>query len=295
MVASMTGYGKADLAIPELKISVEIRTVNSKYLDLKMNMPDSLLALEPDLRNEIQTMVKRGRADVRIQVSDQREGARHVQVDYALAQEYRLAIEDLAREIGRPYAPSALDLIAFPSVLSTRSHAPEEDDEFAELLNEALRQALENLDAMRRREGEHLLDDLRARLETLTRLRDEIEQLAEEEPERIYGKLQERIRRLFMEADIRIDENRLLQEAALLAEKRDVHEELARLESHFAAFALLCERDGPAGKEMDFLVQEMMRESNTLASKSGDAEILRRVIRMKSEIEKVREQVQNIE
>lgn len=295
MPKSMTGFGKSDIAIPQMKVSFEIRSVNSKYLDLSLNLPESISHMDMDLRSELSQYIKRGRVTVNVTFSDERETGLRVKSDLALALDYKEAIEEVGRAINRPIAPTALDIVNMPGVLTLDNLQDEADDEFLQVFNESLSQAIENFEAHREREGEKLFEYIKSVLAELEILLERIDCLAKNEPERVFKKLDERVRVLLMDKFTEIDEDRMLQELAILADKRDISEEISRLESHIEACYLLENREDAIGKEFDFLAQEMMRESNTMASKTSDSEILRLVIGTKALVEKIREQVQNLE
>ncbi len=295
MTRSMTGYGKSDIAVPQLKISFELRSVNSKYLDLIVNMPSELSYMEMDLRNEVSSEISRGRVEVKVKLLDRRDRGLRVNPDISLAEEYREAIEDMGRVINRPDVPSALDIIGLPGVLRLDEISYEDDEELVQIFNEALSQALENLNAMREREGTNLFEKIKVYLAELDYLKTKIEEIAEFEPERAFNKLEQRIKKILGNDIDSFDEARLLQELAIVADKRDISEELARLDSHIEAFYLFEDKSGANGKEMDFIAQEMMREVNTMASKTSDTELIRLIIQAKTTVEKIREQVQNIE
>lgn len=294
MIRSMTGYGQGSAEIPGFRARVEIRTVNNRFADLKLRLPAELMRREAEIRSRVLSRVRRGRIDVDLRF----EGTR---VAPALTLNRRLAesVVAAARQLGVEYgAEGVLDLrtmLQVPGMLEPSACAGEVGDEEFAAACRALDSALDNLDAERIREGEDLCGDLRPRVARMAELADEIERLCAGVPETLRKKLLERLKSLAEGVDL--DPARVAQEAVFLADRADVTEEIVRLKGHVARVAaLLSAPDGePLGKRLDFLLQEVSRETNTVNSKSADLEVSRAVLALKSEAEKVREQIQNLE
>jgi len=286
----MTGYGRGEAASHALDILVEVKAVNNKFLDSNIRLPKELSALEDRLRKMVTANLDRGKIDMFITV-DWLEGApRKVVVDKALAKAYHEAMTELAAEIGMPDDIGMARLASFPDVISVKD-VPPDIEQIWEVLREAAQKALEALVAMRESEGRTLVEDLKARIATVSDRLSEVEVLLPEGAPAYREKLMKKLEEIRMT----VDEARFAQEAALMAEKCDCTEETVRLRSHISQFKGMLDVEGPIGRKMDFLVQEMNRETNTIGSKSQDVRITGLVLELKSEIEKIREQIQNIE
>ena len=292
---SMTGYGRRQLSRDGREITVEIKTVNHRFLDLSCRMPRALSFAEDALRKRIGQTLRRGHADVNVNYLNLRQDAREVRLDEGLALQYREALLN-ARQITRNERTSIRDedvawIIQQPDVLQVT--VKEEDQEAVlSLLLEALDAALSDVVSMRKKEGDALEADLTLHLDETARLRNEIAVLAPKVPKIYQEKLKARIRELGVQE---LDQQRLSQEVALMADKCAIDEELSRLESHICQMRQTLKAEGEAGRRLDFLTQEMNREVNTIGSKASDAEITKLVVAAKTEIEKLREQVQNVE
>lgn len=290
MPRSMTGYGRGEATSHALDILVEVKAVNNKFLDSNIRLPKELSALEDRLRKMVTANLDRGKIDMFITV-DWLEGApRKVVVDKALAKAYHEAMTELAAEIGMPNDIGMARLASFPDVISVKD-VPPDIEQIWEVLREAAQKALEALVAMRESEGRTLVEDLKARIATVSDRLSEVEVLLPEGVPAYREKLMKKLEEIRMT----VDEARFAQEAALMAEKCDCTEETVRLRSHIYQFKGMLDVEGPIGRKMDFLVQEMNRETNTIGSKSQDVRITGLVLELKSEIEKIREQIQNIE
>ncbi|MGN1052690.1 MAG: YicC/YloC family endoribonuclease [Candidatus Scatosoma sp.] len=288
---SMTGYGKGTYDNGGAEITCEIKTVNNRYLDVSFKMPRIFLPLEDTLREIVRSYLTRGHADVFISYKDKREKRGAFFVDLPLAKAYAEAAETLAQAF--PEAENDLTLTAFmklPDVI--RSEEAGADDTVNGGVKEALRAALENLNVMREREGEKLKNDMLARMKTIENYVNGIALRAPEVAKDYLEKLTARIKEAL--AGATVDEGRLLTEAAVFSDKSNIDEEITRLYSHIAQFRSICE-EGVVGRKLDFLVQEFNREANTACSKSNDAALTKTGLALKNEIEKVREQVQNVE
>ena len=289
---SMTGYGKGEYKEGGIELTVEIKTVNNRYLDVSVKSPKSFNAYEEAVRSLVRGSLSRGHADVFIGFNDRREQARRLTVDENAARAYVQAAERLKELF--PGIADDLTLTALlrgADVIRTEEDAADDEQVFA-ALTAALSAALEKLNAMRAREGEKLAADMLARMDTIETLVGEIAARAPCVAENYRAKLFERMREVL--ADAPVDEARLLSEAAVFADKCNIDEELTRLRSHISQFRAVC-REERVGRKLDFLVQEFNREANTVCSKSNDLAVTNAALALKNEIEKIREQVQNIE
>ena len=288
----MTGFGSGRAAVGPEDVAVELRSVNGKFCEVKARLPRELLALEAAAVRQVKDRLARGGVDLTVRRGSAAGGDLAPKIDEALAARYAESFRGLRDRLGLAGDVTLADVIGAAGVLSLEERTPDLDAA-GEALREALEAALDGLVAMREQEGRALRADLAGRLETI---RGHAARVAEEAPAAV--KLQqERIAQRVQEltGGIALDPQRLAQEVALLADRSDVAEEITRLESHTAQFAQLLDADEPTGRRMDFLVQEMNREVNTIASKSQSAPITALAVEMKAEIERIREQVQNVE
>jgi len=292
MTRSMTGYGKAEVMGGEGKYAVEIRSVNHRYGEVSVKLPRQMLALEGDIRRRVSERFKRGKIDLFIQFEPAVGNITPPAANIPMAIAYNEAFSKLRQAIGSN-DPVPLGLIlSQKDVLTTGEVAADLDSQVADL-NAALVEALDCLEAMRLKEGEQLAREIGGRVGLVSEL---VEKVASRAPVAVAGnteRLRERIARLLGETPV--DEMRIAQEVAILADRMEITEELVRLRSHFKQFHATMALDEPVGRKLDFLLQEMNREVNTIGSKANDAEIASIVVELKSELEKVREQVQNIE
>jgi len=294
MVRSMTGFGRAEVSGDSIAVTVEARSVNHRHLDVALRLPRALSSLELDARRLIQSRLERGRVDVAVQVTPLAgTGVQRVQVDGALAREYVARAQALAVELGLTGAPSLDWILERSGVMRLEDAEPLEPSAPWPLLERALGQALDELVARRAAEGERLVEALRSLHAELTGAVDTMAARAPAASARREQRLRERLRALLAETPI--DESRLLSEAAIWADKTDVSEELARLRAHLAEFTLALDKGGPVGRALDFLLQELNREVNTVGSKADDLELSQSALAAKGALEKIREQVQNLE
>ena len=292
VLKSMTGYGRAEVERQGRVWIIEVRSVNNRFLDIKIKLPRDYGALEDTVRKVAGGYHQRGRVDLNLSVSGDFSDLVQVRVDNKLAQTYKGALETLAAELD---IDSRIDLemiAALPDVLIRQQQA-ENVDELWSYLESGVRSALKSCEEMRHQEGTALTNDLIGRLQLFTTVLDEIEQHIPELLRQREKQLKERLEKLLDHIDL--DPMRLAQEVALLADKTDVTEELVRLKSHIAQFDGLLQISEPVGRKLDFLIQEFLREVNTIASKINDAGIAHKTVALKSELEKMREQVQNLE
>lgn len=294
MVRSMTGFGRAEVTGESIVITVEARSVNHRHLDVALRLPRTLASLELDARRLVQARLERGRVDVSVQVTPLSGAAtQRVEIDADLAREYLTRAQSVARELGLEAAPRIEWLLERSGVMRLEDAEPAEPAAPWPLLERALAAAFDELVDRRAAEGERLADALRSLHGDLTTAVDTMAARAPAASARREQRLRERLRALL--ADTAVEESRILTEAAIWAEKTDVTEELARLRAHLAEFSLALEKGGPVGRTLDFLIQELNREVNTVGSKADDLELSQAALSAKSVLEKIREQVQNLE
>ncbi|MEZ5063324.1 MAG: YicC/YloC family endoribonuclease [bacterium] len=292
MTRSMTGFGAAEVTRNGILVKVELRSVNHRFFDPSIRISRDWSGLESTVKDLLKEGVARGRVTASVDVAAESGGERLV-IDETLADEYRTVLRGLAERHGLDPTLRAFELLQVPDLVRRETRVLEEADVTA-ALGEAVRAALAQLEAMRAREGQALAKDLSARLERIEATLDRVEAEARGAAEAQRDRLRERVQALVPDG-VTPDPERLATEIALLAEKADVTEELVRFRAHDRAFASFLESGDPVGKRLDFLLQEMNREANTIGSKSSSAAIAHLVVELKEEIERLREQVQNIE
>lgn len=289
---SMTGYGKGSSIAEATRYTAEIKTVNHRYTDVSVKLPRALMFLETEVKNWVSGVVHRGKVDVYIsRESDAAEGL-SPQLNSGVAQAYVEVYQELIDRFGL-MQDIPISLLAAQKDVIVLSE-PEVDASSARTgLKEAVSEALEAVVQMRSTEGKSMQDDIEGRLQTLEDLLHAIERRTPEVVEEWQQKLHKRLDNLLQEADV--DPQRVAQEVALFADRCDISEEVVRFNSHIAQMRNLLTQSGAIGRQMDFLIQELNREANTMGSKSNDADLTRKVVALKAELEKIREQVQNIE
>ena len=292
MVRSMTGFGRCSLSVEGRELTVELKSVNHRFLDVAFRMTRSLSFLEDDVRRILSAALSRGHVDVYAYYRNMRSDSKTVSVDKALLGAYLNAASDIVREFSLDQDMTVSRVLRLPDIV-TVTEAEEDNDALREIMTAAVTNAVNELIAMRVREGERISADLISRLDTLSSIRDRIAEKAPTVVEDYRERLNARIESLLSEVEI--DRARLATEIALFADRANIDEELVRLSSHFTAMRALLTGDEPAGRKLDFLVQEMNREFNTIGSKANDKTIASLVIDGKAELEKLREQVQNLE
>lgn len=293
MIKSMTGYGRSEIADSRRKVTAEIRSVNHRYCEISVHMPRKYAFAEEAVKNAVKKTVKRGKADVSLSIENVAGADVDVQLNQVLADMYYRKMKELSERYELNGGVSLEYLSSLPDVLKTVP-AVEDEEEILRALVDAVSRAGEAHDEMRLSEGRNMSEDLRMRAALIAEHIESIETRSPEVRLEYYNRLKERISELLQDAAV--NEDRLLQEAAIFADKISVAEETVRLRSHISQMEqLLRTSTEPVGKKMDFLVQEMNREANTIGSKANDIEITRHVLDIKSEVEKIREQVQNIE
>ena len=298
MIRSMTGYSRVESEDAGLTITVSIRSTNHRFLDPQLRLPSSFEALEPAVRGLMKEHISRGHVEITIGCGS--TGATELQIDRKLLAAYLKGYQTLKKEFGASAEPDLIALLRVAGLVATGSSemSPEKFETMRPGIERAVTEALNKLNEMREREGESLRRDLQTRFGTLETLRASISQLAAKAPQYYKQRLEGRIRDLAGTAEM--DAARLAQEVAYLASRSDIAEELTRFQSHLDQVRHLMQESSEVGKKLDFLLQEMNREANTLLSKTTDVpdvglEITRQAIEMKTEIEKLREQALNIE
>ncbi|OGP83040.1 MAG: YicC family protein [Deltaproteobacteria bacterium RBG_16_54_11] len=294
MIKSMTGYGVAEQELPLGKVAVEMRSLNHKYLDISLRLPRGFFTLEPKIRDIVKKGVSRGRVDLtmRIDPSASTVPRYRLEADTRLAEEYIHLLDSIKEKFGLK-GEVTLDHIAAVREIVPFLEVKEDTELYWDEIASVTEEALQALDDSRRKEGEALEADLMGRLEQSRRLMEEIKGKTPLVVDAYRERLRERVQALLEGSDF--DERRFHQEVAYFAERSDVSEEVIRMESHLRQFESKLAEEGPAGRGLDFILQEMNREVNTIGAKATDIDIAHRVIELKGELERMREQVQNIE
>lgn len=289
---SMTGYGSAKGSVEGQEITVELKSVNNRYLDCSVRLPRNFLFAEDTVKQAVSAGVSRGKVDVFVSAQVSQDSGTVVSVNEELARGYRDAVARIAETLGLESGLNAFSLARFPDVLTVERRELDKD-KAAAALSEITAKAVEEFNAMREREGERLRRDMLGKLETIEGLVSVVEERSPQTVKEYRERLEARLRDIL--ADRSLDEQRVITEAAIFADRTAVDEETVRLRSHIAQFRTMLEEGSPIGRKMDFLVQEFNRESNTIGSKCSDASLAKVVVDLKSEIEKIREQLQNVE
>lgn len=293
MIRSMTGFGQAGRTMNDYTIQVDIKSVNHRYQETMIRMPREWLHLEDKLKKTIQSKVNRGRLDVFITIEREKASDKQVELNWSLAEGYQQAAEQLMDRFKLEPGLTAKDMLLFPDVVSFRDIQSESNEWIEEQLVDCTENALHQLLEMREVEGNHLYKDINERLQVLESHRQDVLHKVPIANKEYRTKLRHRIQEMVSEAAF--DENRFTMEVAVMAERANIDEELTRLFSHFQQCGQLLESKTPAGRKLDFLIQEINREVNTIGSKSNYTDLVNRVVDMKAELEKIREQVQNVE
>lgn len=288
---SMTGFGKAEYK-NGYEITVEIKTVNNRFLDIIPKYPKSFVAYDDLIRKTVQSKLTRGRVELFFTFTDTREREKTVNVDLMLAKAYYDASVKISDYLGIENDFTVGQIMRSPDVIDFSADDDADENLLADSIKTVLENALDNLNVMRKTEGDKLKTDLLSHVDEVERLVTKIEKRAPVVAENFRIRIDERVRNIL--SGTQIDESRLLQEVAVFADKSCIDEELTRLKSHIAQYRKLMELDTP-GRKVDFLVQEFNREANTICSKSNDIEVTNDALLLKGEIEKIREQIQNIE
>ena len=292
MIKSMTGYGRSQMLVDGMNITVEVKSVNHRYFEFSSRLPRSYGFLDEKLKSFFMGKLTRGKMECYVQIETVEEPDTIISVNHPLVKGYLDAYKELAETYGLENNIKVSDISRVSDIFSIRKQAADEDKIWAAVQTVA-EEALNGFVEMREREGSRLRDDVLSRLETILENVSFIEERSPETVKEYNEKLLGRLRELL--ADTHIDEQRILTEAAIFADKIAVAEETVRLRSHISQMRTFLDSDEAVGKKMDFLIQEFNREANTIGSKAQDVEIARRVVAVKAEIEKIREQIQNIE
>ena len=292
MIKSMTGYGSAKGAAEDLEITVEVKSVNNRYLDTSVRMPRSFLFAEDAVKSAVQRHISRGKVDVFVSVDASAADNMTVKINEPLLRGYIEAIRHISESYELENDLTAVSVSRFPDILTVEKKDLDADSISAGIAAVA-EKALDDFDAMRLREGEKLCSDVLSRLETIEALVGTVEREAPKTVEEYRNRLREKMAELLGTAGI--DENRILSEAAVFADHIAVDEETVRLRSHISQLRTMLSGRSPIGRKIDFLIQEFNREANTIGSKCQNSDIAHVVVDLKSEIEKIREQIQNIE
>ena len=292
MINSMTGYGSSKETVEGLTISVELKSVNNKYLEMSVRLPRSYLFAEEAVKSAVQNHISRGKVDVFINIDTSESNDILVKVNHGLLDAYLEAFHDIQNSYGLAFNMSCLDAGRLPEVLSVEKK--EIDSEHVTLaICSVLENALCDFDHMRQNEGEHLKADVLSKLSTIDSLVSQVEEKAPQTVTQYREKLRAKMSEVLDSKDI--DDNRILAEAAIFADHIAVDEETVRLRSHMTQLKGMLDAGSPIGRKIDFLIQEFNREANTIGSKCQNSEVAHIVVDLKSEIEKIREQIQNIE
>ncbi len=292
MIKSMTGYGRADTVCEGKNIIVEAKSVNHRFLEILLRTPSSLFPLEMDYKKKITEKFKRGRIEVFIKFEGEGTGLSKVNLNMEVARDYYHVLNKLRDEL-KLESPVTLDTLTYFRDIFTPPAETELSSDFLREVEKTFLEALATLAAMRQEEGLVLYQDMQMRLGIISGILDKIRSRAPQVVTEYQERLSERVRELL--EGCALDESRLVQEVAIMAERTDITEEIVRIQSHIGQYDALLRSDDAEGRKIDFLLQEMNREINTIGSKVGDVEITRHVIEVKSELGKLREQAQNIE
>ena len=291
MIKSMTGYGRGNITKNEREYQIEIKSVNHRYLDISVKMPRQLSYLEDSIKKEISNKVKRGKIDVFIIFNNNSLEGRTIKINTELAHAYIEELKQLAKNENILSDIQVTEISKYPDVLNIQNE--QDDDKIKEEVIEVLNDAIDNFISMRQTEGNKISEDLLKRLDYIQVKVNEIYKFSTGLIEEYVVKLETRIKEFLKDQEI--DKQRLAQEVVIYADKCSVEEEITRLNSHILQFKNLLNSDEAVGKKLDFIVQEMNRETNTIGSKANNLDITKRVIDLKTEIENIREQIQNIE
>ena len=293
MIRSMTSFGRSSSEEGKKRFfTVEMKSVNSRYLDVNIRMPKSIISLEEEIRKMISNSLNRGKVDVFINIKNYNEGAGVPKVDINLAQGYLQCLKEIEEKLNIKNDISVMQIARFPEVI-TMIEEEDKIDEIWEELKPLISSSLDMMINMREVEGEKLKEDILIKINQIEDLVSKVEEFADSIPKVFKQKLEERLKDLL--GNVEVDENRIATEVCILADKATVDEEIIRLNSHINQVRETLKLNEPIGRKLDFIVQEMNRETNTIGSKSSDIKMTNIVIDIKNILEKIREQVQNIE
>lgn len=293
MLKSMTGYGKGERSNNDFKIKAELKSVNHRYLDITVKLPRYLIYLEESIKKLVKERLGRGKVDVFINLDFESLSSLEVKVDIPLAMSFKQALSDLKEQLQLDDSIRLGNILSIPDVIRTEKRDLDEASVW-ETLKGALESALDQISSMREAEGLQLKLDMLAKLNVIEGIVEEVRSRSPRVVEEYKKKLNDRVQSLLEDPSV-IDQDRLALEVAIYADKSSIDEELTRMISHIGQFRAIVDEEGAVGRKLDFLIQEFNREVNTMGSKSSDSIIVNKVVELKSEIEKIREQVQNIE
>ena len=291
MIKSMTGYGKSSLSINSIEYQVEIKTVNHKYIDTNIRMPRIISYLEEDVRKLIASKIKRGKVDISISFENYSSDGNDIRINTELAKMYIENLKKLAEEENISANIEVTEITRLPDVLTIKSNLDENQikSELLQVVDDAINQLIN----MRQNEGNSISEGILAKISQIEEKNEEIFKLSTGLIDEYVVKLETRIKEILKTEEL--DKSRLMQEVVIYADKCSVEEEITRLKSHIGQLRNLIDSEGPSGKKMDFIIQEMNRETNTIGSKANNLEIVNRVVDIKTILEDIREQIQNIE
>ena len=292
MVFSMTGYGRAQQVLHGREITVEIKSVNSRYFEYNSRIPRAYSWVDDRLKKQLSAAIARGKTELSLTVNEVEGAGAEIRINEPLAQEYLNALRTLAQTLSVKDDVTVNTLVRFSDIFTVEKAQMDEEEVLCDITSVA-QQAIDAFRAMRQTEGEKLEEDVLSRLCRIEEMVNEVERLAEGRVENYTQRLYEKLRVLL--EDRTVDDARVLTEAAIFADKTAVDEETVRLHSHIRQYREILSAGGPVGRKLDFLTQELNRETNTIGSKTQDLAVTRLVVEIKSEIEKIREQIQNIE
>jgi len=292
MIKSMTGYGRGEWQQEGERVEVEVKSFNHRYCDILPHLPRRLNSLDGQIRSYVKQRISRGRIEIFVQIGNSSPADQKLELDLNLARDYHLALQALQNTLGIPGEIRLETLSSFKEIFTRKEVETNLEKEWA-ALQVALEGALGQMENMRRQEGLMLRQDFLDRLEIVGKMLQGIEEKAPLALLACRDRLAQRVQELC--GGLQIDESRLAQEVAYLAERSDLNEELVRIRSHLNQFREMLDRPEPMGRKLDFLLQEINREANTIGSKANDAGIAQLAVGMKAELEKIREQVQNVE
>ena len=290
----MTGYGEAAAELDRFVISIELRSVNNRFLKLITKVPDELSFLQNDLESQIRETLVRGTVYLTLRC-EPRDTSDLYEIDPTVLKKYLATVKRLKTEIVETEDLSIRDLLLLPGVVRAEETMVPEKESIRPAIRPSMEDALSRIQAMRQQEGRHIDKDLRERLEALTGLIDSVRKEAPRAVEEYHKKLDQRLRLLLGEHQGALAPEDILKEVAILAERSDINEEIGRMESHIAQFSEVLDSDGPVGRKLEFIVQEMFREANTMGSKSASSGLTRDIVQLKAEVDRMKEQVVNVE
>lgn len=293
MIISMTGFGRGEASTEGIAVTVELKSVNSRYLDIHLRIPQAIQEKELELKELIQDQISRGKVNANVRIDEAKTGEPEITISRPLVKGYMKLLEELREAAGIKSPVTLRNLMQFNDIFVTRERDESTLEAIWQLTRKATVDALKQINEMRRQEGQQLEQDLIRRVDHIEKMLDQIEQQTKGRAEKEREKLNERIRDLMQ--DEKLDPERLEQEIAILVDKLDITEEIVRLRSHLKFFREAVRQEESVGRRLNFLAQEINREINTIGSKSNSSEISQYVVRAKESLEQIREQVQNIE